>query len=254
MKLSSELVTTTELEITNGLEEILENVTTNEADAIGITAENYPRIDGATSTLPLVQNIYMSMFLPNDEREWTKLPQQASKTMQAYEMLIAGDVDLILVPDPSQDIEDKVKEAGIELEYIPIGAEALVFITHEDNPVGNITKEQMQEIYSLMTIDNWSQLDGINGRIVPICRNADAGSQAQMENMVMDGKPMALKIEENFMERDMSGMLDMVGEYKFFAYEGEENAYNIGYSMYYCIKIVGSVAGELFINPLDLKV
>ena len=59
-----------------------------------------------------------------------------------------------------------------------------MFITHEDNPAHNITKEQVQEIYSSMTIDNWFQLGGVNGRIVPICRNADAGSQAQIENIV----------------------------------------------------------------------
>ena len=110
-ELSSEPMATTGSEATNSLGEPLEIATTSEANAIGITSENYPKIDGSTSTLPLVRNIYMSMFLPNDEWKWVRLPQQASKTMQAYEPLIAGDVDLILVLDPSQDIEAKVREA-----------------------------------------------------------------------------------------------------------------------------------------------
>ena len=39
-----------------------------DAASIGITAENYPRIDGSTSTLPLVQGIYKRMFLQSDNK------------------------------------------------------------------------------------------------------------------------------------------------------------------------------------------
>ena len=229
-----------------------ENKTTLVADDIGITAENYPRIDGSTSTLPLVQSIYRNMFY-SESGEFPNFPEQASKTMQSYELLIAGDVDLILVPDPSNEVEEKVNELGVELEYIPIGAEAFVFITHEDNPALNITKEQAQKIYSSMTITNWSEIGGVDGRIVPICRNSDAGSQAQMENLILEGKPIAPEIEENFLENDMNGMLQMVEEYKSFANENEENAYAIGYTMYYYLNIAESVMGEVYVKPLAFE-
>ncbi|KPU42977.1 hypothetical protein OXPF_34080 [Oxobacter pfennigii] len=76
-----------------------------DAAAIGITEENHPRIDGSTSTLPLVQGIYRRMFLPadGDGNGWPGLPQKASKTVPSYESLINGNVDLIIVPDPSKD-------------------------------------------------------------------------------------------------------------------------------------------------------
>jgi phosphate transport system substrate-binding protein len=153
------------------------------------------------------------MFSPDDENEYVGLPVEASKTIPSYEKLISGNIDLIIVPDPSSDVIAKAENAGVELEYIPIGAEALVFITHKDNPVHNITKEQAVEIYSSMTINNWSQLGGKNGRIIPICRNADSGSQTQMDNMILEGKTIAPEIEDNFMERDMNGMVQMVEEY-----------------------------------------
>jgi phosphate transport system substrate-binding protein len=223
-----------------------------DAAAIGITAENYPRVDGSTSTLPLVQGIYKRMFLPSDNEgdRWPGLPQKASKTMKSYELLIAGDVDLILVPDPSKEVEEMAKSAGTELEYIPIGAEALVFITHEDNPVSNIDASQVQKIYADMSITDWSELGGKSGRIVPICRNADSGSQAQMENLVLGGKKINPAIEKNFMERDMNGMLQMVEEYRYFAQDGEEKAYTLGYTLYYYIQLSQSVMGEMSIKTL----
>ena len=222
------------------------------ASAIGITAENYPRIDGSTSTLPLVQGIYKRMFTPldNEEDRWPGIPEKASKTIQSYELLIAGDVDLILVPDPSKEVQDMAASAGIELEYIPIGAGALVFITHEDNPVSDIDVSQVRKIYADMSITDWANLGGNSGRIVPICRNADSGSQAQMENLVLGGRPINPTVEKNYMERDMNGMLQMVEEYRYFAQDGEENAYTLGYTLYYYIQIAQSVMGNMDIKTL----
>lgn len=221
-------------------------IPSEDAAAIGITAENYPRIDGSTSTLPLVQGIYKRMFLQSDNKEdrWPGLPENASRTMKSYELLINGDVDLILVPDPSKEVEEMASSAGAELEYIPVGAEALVFVTHEDNPVDNINAAQVQQIYADMSIIDWSELGGNSGRVVPICRNADSGSQAQMENLVLGGKKINPTVEKNYMERDMNGMLQMVEDYRYFAQDGEENAYTLGYTLYYYIQISQSVMGE----------
>ena len=223
-----------------------------DAVTIGITAENYPRIDGSTSTLPLVQGIYKRMFLPldGDGDRWSGMPQKASKTMPSYERLIKGEVDLIIVPDPSKEVEQMAGNAGIELAYIPIGAEALVFITHKDNPVNNISASQVQKVYVDMSIADWSELGGKNGRIVPISRNADSGSQAQMENLVLEGRSINPTVEENYMERDMNGMLQMVEDYRHFARDGEEDAYSLGYTLYYYVQISQSVMGEMHIKTL----
>ena len=43
-------------------EQSITPIPSEDAEAIGITAENYPRIDGSTSTLPLVQSIYQKCF------------------------------------------------------------------------------------------------------------------------------------------------------------------------------------------------
>jgi len=222
------------------------------AASLGITAENYPRIDSSTTTLPLVQAIYTNMFQPTEEYSYPKMPREASKTMKSYDMLLDSEVDLILVPDPSQDILNKVSESGIELEYIPIGCEALVFITHKDNPAQNVTQEQILEIYTSMTVNNWSQLGGEDGRIVPICRNVDAGSQAQMDNFILKGEEMAPEIKENHMMYDMGNMLIIVWQYEQIQPGYGENDYAIGYTMYYYIDIAGYIMGAAEIKPLAL--
>lgn len=221
--------------------------------SIGITAEEYPRIDGSTSTLKLVQGIFMSMFQPHDERGFEGMPQVAKKTIPSYDALLAGELDLIIVPDPSEEIKIKMSELDVELEFIPIGAEALVFVTHKNNPVKNITTEQVRKIYTDMSISNWSEIGGLDGRIVAICRNSDSGSQAQIDNMILEGTPINPDIEENYMERDMNGMLQMVEEYEYFSNDGEKDAYALGYTLYYYLKLTESVMGELSLKTLSFN-
>jgi len=227
------------------------------ATAIGITAENYPLIDGSTSTLPLVQGIYFRMFRPIDRAEAEKgeiavvggeepwgvmgypgLPRQASQTVESYEMLVAGDVDLILVPDPSDDVKRHAATAGVDLEYTLIGAEALVFITSGKNPVNEITTEQLLNVYADATITNWADLGGKDGQLIALIRNKDSGSQAQMENLVLRGReihPSFEKTNEERLRRTMSGMLASVG-YDEYLNREDQNRYTLGYTLYYYLQ------------------
>ena len=206
--------------------------------SIGITAENYPHIDGSTSTLPLVQAIYISMFQPRDEWEFDGLPRKASKTAASYERLIAGDVDLIIVPDPSEDIKQQAAAAGVELEYIPIGREALVFITAKYNPVDAITTEQILKIYTDRSIMNWADLGGKDGLIIPLSRNKDSGSHAQMENLILRGKTIHPSIGEGtrYVILGMGTMLTEVEGYDRRKNDVSMNTYTLGYTVFYYLQ------------------
>ena len=72
--------------------------------AIGIGEGEYPKVDGSTSTLALVQSAYEAMF---DTWDDSLYPHQASKTVPSYKKLIGGEVDLILTPSPSQEVLDR---------------------------------------------------------------------------------------------------------------------------------------------------
>lgn len=204
-----------------------------------LTPENYPRIDGSTSTLGLVQEIYKEVH-KYVGYEMSDLPVVASKTVPSYEKLISNKVDMILVPSASQEILDKAYEAGVELEFHPVTLEALVFITPKENSAQNITKEQVQEIYIDYSINNWTELGGPDKELIPLCRNADSGSQSQLDNLILNGKPMNENIKKNFVELTMEGLLEQTS---FYHNVSKVDGFGLGYTLYYYLQGMGEVTG-----------
>ena len=204
-----------------------------------VSPENYPRIDGSTSTLKLVQEIYKEVF-KYAGYQLSNLPQEASKTVPSYEKLISNQVDMILVPYASEEVLNKAQKAGAQLEFHPISLEALIFITAKDNSTQNITKEQVQKIYIDYGIDNWKKLSGPDKELIPLCRNADSGSQSQMDNLVLMGKPMNEKIKNNFVELTMEGLLEQAA---FYHNVSKKDCFGLGYTLYYYLQNMSSVTG-----------
>lgn len=225
----------------NTSDKVDRNLMTATAEEYGITHENYPKIDGSTSTLHLSKVINLIMY---DSQINENYPTVASKTVPSYKRLINGEVDLIIVPSASKDVLNLAKESEVELEFIPLAAEALIFITPVDNEVDNITMEQVREIYLNYGIKNWSKLGGPDKEIVPICRNSDSGSQSQMDNLILENKKMHADIQNNFVELTMEGLLEQVAFYHNGGLEGKATeSYAIGYTLYTYLKSMGEITG-----------
>lgn len=217
------------------------NIMSDTANEYGITHENYPMIDGSTSTLSIVKAINRAMYkyMENDN-----FPYNASKTVPSYNLLIDKEVDLIIVPYASTEILNLAESEGINLEFYPIALEALVFITPIENETENITKEQVRNIYINYGIKNWSELGGLNRELVPICRNADSGSQSQMDNLVLDNEDMHPDIQNNYVELTMEGMLELVAFYHSGGLDGNPtNSYALGYTLYTYLINMGEMTG-----------
>lgn len=200
------------------------------ADSLGITSQNYPRMDGSTSTLSIVQGIWYQMTAQNSE---VPFPETASKTVPSYKKLINGEVDIIFVPYASADVLSQAEEAGVTLNFHKIAAEALVFITPKENTASNITREQVRSIYLSNGIDNWVALGGDDRALIPLCRNADSGSQSQMDNLILENESMHPDIQNNYVELTMEGMLEQTAFYHNGGINGEPtNSYALGYTLY----------------------
>ena len=233
--------------------ETSKNIMSSTADTLGITHENYPRIDGSSSTLGIVEGINRAMYVDSCKNDnW---PEAASKTVPSYKLLINDEVDMIFVPYASFDILKLAEDSGVKLEFIPIASEALIFITPVENGVENITMEQIREIYLNYGIKSWSELGGVDRELVPICRNADSGSQSQMDNLILEGKKMHSDIEENYVELTMEGMLEQVAFYHNGGLDGSPTqSYALGYTLYTYLKNIGYITGideELKILAFD---
>lgn len=217
---------------------------TDTAQDYNITAANYPKIDGSTSTLAIVQAICQAMY-GEEVVESEIYPTTASKTVPSYHLLIDGEVDLVLVPYASQDVFDTAKKAGVELEFHKIATEALIFITPVDNPAENITYEQVRSIYLDYGITNWGELGGpADKKLVPICRNSDSGSQSQLDNLILHNEPMHPRIKKNFVELTMEGMLEQVAFYHTGGLAGKPtNSYALGYTLYTYLHNINEITG-----------
>lgn len=184
------------------------------------TLTNYPRIDGSTATLPLAE-AFKADFTGTNIND---VEIEHSKTHNAYENLINGNADLILVTYPSEDEKKLAEQQGIELEIVPIVKEAFVFFVNKNNPVENLTLNQIQDIYS-GKIKNWSEVGGSNNKILAFQRPENSGSQTGMLELVMKGKKMMQPTTETI-SQNMDDIIDVISDYN-----NSETA--IGYSYYY---------------------
>ena len=215
--------------------------------SLGITQTNFPRIDGSTSTLPLMREVIDVMLAPGPY--WrTDDPYflwHASRTVPSYELLIGEYLDLILVPEPSEHVLQLAETAGVELEFTPVAVEALVFITHADNPVYSVTTEQILGIYESRTVSNWSQLGGGDGPIIPLNRNLHSGSQTLMDNHVLTGRAIHPDLARYQLDA-MSWMLEAVGSPWF--YSEDTSAFALGYTVFFFLN------DHNFLEEFNLKI
>ena len=149
-----------------------------------------PVIDGAAALLPVyagfVESIYPeSSVIYNGEDYDASSAMHYTNTRGAYKDIVDGKADIIICAQPSDEQLAYAKENGVELEMVPIGSDAFVFIVNSNNPVSNITIPQIQGIYS-GEITNWKELGGKNQPIAAMRRNKNSGSQTALEKIMGD--------------------------------------------------------------------
>ena len=203
-----------------------------------------PRLDGATALLPVYAAVVQATY-PQDVRYGEEEEDPlvtCTKTNRAYERLIEGAADVIFCAGPSEEQLWAAAAAGVELELTPFGAEAFVFTVNADNPLENITTEQIQGVYS-GAITDWSELgvDGL-GEIVAYQRPKNSGSQTALEKLMGDVELMTPP-----QQLVTDGMMDILENIE---YRNLPNA--IGYSFrFYCTEMVGSGVRLLSIDGVE---
>ncbi|RMG56707.1 MAG: phosphate ABC transporter substrate-binding protein, partial [Gammaproteobacteria bacterium] len=126
--------------------------------------------------------------------------------------LIAGNVD---IANASRDMKPSEREAakkntGKEVKEFVVGYDALAIYVHKDNPLEEITLEQLAEIYAEGgSITKWSQL-GVkvpgcdSDEIVRVSRQSNSGTYVYFREHVLNKKDYKLG------SRDMNGSKEVV--------------------------------------------
>lgn len=199
-----------------------ETSSTGAADGPPFTRKNLPRLDGSTANIPMAALMVQRLLGVSAEEADTLI--DFSTTPNAYLALIEKEADLLLVYEADESIKKQIQQSGVELEYHPIGRDALVFLTNQENPVISLTTRQIQDIYR-GKITNWSALGGEDKTIEAYQRPEKSGSQALMVKLVMKDLPLM----EAPTDRYPAGMGDLIDVLA--TYENKGNA--LGYSVYY---------------------
>lgn len=152
-----------------------------------------PTIDGAAALLPIYAGFVESIYpedsvIFNGESYDDRSAMHYTNTRGAYTDIVDGKADLIICVAPSEEQLAYAAQNGVELEMVEIGKDAFVFIVNSDNPVSDISVEQIRGIYS-GEITNWKELGGPNVPIAAMRRNEGSGSQSALENL-MGGTPI----------------------------------------------------------------
>lgn len=194
--------------------------------------KNYPRVDGSTANMPMMARI-RSSFLGEDIVE-AENNVEVTTTDYAWRNLIDGNNDLLLVYEPSSETKDIIDKSPIKLKKTPIGVDALVFIVNEDNPIDNLTTQQLKDIYS-GKITNWKDVGGEDKKIEAYQRPLNSGSQTLFLNLLMkDTVPM--DAPESYRILGMDGLIEEIASYN-------DSANALGYSVFYYAKKMYEVPG-----------
>ena len=186
------------------------------------TRENFPRLNGSTSTAPLGRAL-AAVLLGESEDDVSDLIN-FSRTTESFRQLMQGNSDLLIVAEPSSTALDELKQANFDIKMEPFATDALVFVVNANNPVDSLTLEQLQGIYT-GRITNWKEVGGDDLEIVPFQRNAESGSQVLMNKLVM-GDLQMMDAPEGYMLSEMGTLMEAVKSY-------DNSASAIGYSVYY---------------------
>lgn len=230
----------------------------------GLTLENFPVIDGSTSTDPLIRLTAAKLLgynykweIPDMLVTWelsTNLPTtfveqylKRSQTHGSIINLIDGGADLIFSARTlSTEEKAYADEAGVTLIETPIALDALVFIKHKDVKINTLSHNQLQEIYTAR-IKNWKDVGGKDLSIVPFVRNKNSGSQELMESLVMKEA-----ISEGFYEEYYDDFQHVPSMYPLLTDVAHTEG-GLGYTVfYYLTQIVrGGVFDDLTMIPVD---
>ena len=160
--------------------------------------DHLPILDGAAALVPVyaavIDNVYPKGCVTFEGGEFSDdnfygenfaadSAMQYQNTVRGYQAIVDGTTDILFCAGPSEEQKQYAMDRGVELVYVPIGLEGFVFFVNENNPVDNLTVDQIRKIYA-GEYTNWSALGGPNRIINPVSRLAGSGSQTTFERFM----------------------------------------------------------------------
>jgi phosphate transport system substrate-binding protein len=150
--------------------------------ALGQRAENRIVVDGSTTVGPIAKafaGYYMKQY-PD-----VNITVSETGSGDGAKSLVDGSCD---VADMSRFMKEKEFKAAVENGIMPVAhvvaMDGIAVIVHEANPVGELTVEQVRDIY-MGNITSWREVGGPNQEIVKVSRDTSSGTYETFHKLVM---------------------------------------------------------------------
>lgn len=143
------------------------------------------KVKGSDTCLPLVQKEAESYMNGDSKRSVTVIGGGSGVGISA---LIEGSTDIAMASRKMKfDEKKKINEAGKASKEVIIAYDALAVIINPSNPVKNLTREQLSDIFT-GKITNWKQVGGSDMPIVTYSRETSSGTYEFFKTSVLKNK------------------------------------------------------------------
>ena len=145
-------------------------------------------INGSTTVLPVMQKAGEAFMAANPG---INLAISGGGSGNGIKALNEGLCDIAMA---SRDIKSSEVEQGrakgVEPVRTAVAVDALVPVVHPENPVGNLSVEQLRGIYA-GSITNWKEVGGADSAIVVISRDTSSGTYEIWADIIMKKEKVA---------------------------------------------------------------
>ena len=134
---------------------------------------------GSTTVQPVAELLAEAFMALYPEVEVTVAGGGSSTGVKS---VAEGQVD---IGNASREIKDSEMEEFPELNPYPIAKDGVAVVVHPDNPVSDLTPEQVKAIF-LGEIQNWSEVGGNDEMITVVSREEGSGTRATFDELALD--------------------------------------------------------------------
>lgn len=143
----------------------------------------YLVLKGSTTVLPIAQKVSEAFMKDYPD---ISISISGGGSGNGIKAIIDGTTD---IADSSRFIKDKELKLAISRDVYPVPFaicyDCIVPVVHPDNPVANLTADQLKSIYK-GEIDNWRQVGGDDRKIVVLSRDTSSGTYEVWEKKIME--------------------------------------------------------------------
>ncbi len=190
--------------------------------SIIITADNLPKIAVTEANLNIAVNL-VSAVLGCDVKDAESLVFVCKTPDECYRKLATGESEIVIAHEPSGKTLEFLAQEQVILQSSVIANDALVFTVSAQNPVSNLTIEQIKGIYSGEVTD-WSSVSGNQGTIKPFMQGENSAAA--------DAFNGCLNVDTSSLAKFFKSITTKEGTFSI-PLEFDNGEFSIGYALYY---------------------